>query len=387
MIIHEESKTKMCEYWQKKYDSNDISTEPSSFAKFVAEDIQLFQGLTIIDIGCGNCRDANYFQSLGHHIIGIDQCKKPSTCKISKYIEGDCTNIDGTILQDAQIIYMRFFLHSITESKQNELFRHLRKNIKAGTLVYVEVRSIQDTLKNQGTLLSEKENFTDHYRRYFSENDLKKCFEGFCIQICEEVKNASPYGSDNPILWRLKAKFYNEHYKHGTNKLLRENALDEILNICKDHRIPCCLAYGTLLGIVRNGTLIDNDDDIDVWIPIERMKVFEKVIRSKLTLKSQFRPTKYFFQFTNQNNIQIDIYYIEKQGSSYIDFHSFWGDSNKKCKLDFNLFDTDSQFVPKESLKILEYLYGSRWTEKLRKYIDYENVADSDGNISVHYLS
>ena len=47
--------------------------------------------------------------------------------------------------------------------------------------------------------------------------------------------------------------------------------------ICKAYGFSYCLAYGTLLGAVRHGGFIPQDDDIDVHMPSDDYKKFMKI--------------------------------------------------------------------------------------------------------------
>ena len=90
----------------------------SSFAKFTLKRIMLNKA-KILDIGCGNGRDAFFFNKKGYSVLGIDISKKViqrNSLKKNKNIEFKKFDIEKDILQDNfDVIYCRFFLHAINK--------------------------------------------------------------------------------------------------------------------------------------------------------------------------------------------------------------------------------------------------------------------------------
>ena len=103
-------------HWEKFYKEKKAPQKQSKFAEavdsFFIDELKK-RGLTILDMGAGNGRDTKYLSdsSLTYSVIGID-----------KNIENDY--VDKASLQDVvdifkspDIVYSRFFLHSITNKK------------------------------------------------------------------------------------------------------------------------------------------------------------------------------------------------------------------------------------------------------------------------------
>ena len=68
---------------------------------------------------------------------------------------------------------------------------------------------------------------------------------------------------------------------YGTPKSsqdLNKNLIDLVKLFNKYHISNWCIHGGTLLGIVREGNCIDNDDDIDILLHIEELQKLEKMI-------------------------------------------------------------------------------------------------------------
>ena len=75
------SYTRLINHWNEYYKKDGIPSYPSPFAKYVAN--QLNGEQNILEIGCGNGRDAKFFSAQGHNVTGIDRsneaidlCKK-----------------------------------------------------------------------------------------------------------------------------------------------------------------------------------------------------------------------------------------------------------------------------------------------------------------------
>ena len=61
------------EFWDAVSRKRKIPDYPSQFAISLMPELQ--PGSNILDIGCGNGRDALFFSQHGHHVVGIDASK------------------------------------------------------------------------------------------------------------------------------------------------------------------------------------------------------------------------------------------------------------------------------------------------------------------------
>ena len=205
-------------YWNKYYKKIAfVKTTPSNFSKFCYNKfIKKSKKKNILDIGCGNGRDAIFFFKKGLKVTGID--KSSAAIKIIKErfphnknllcYKKNIAKYDFKKIGKFDFIYLRFLLHAINLNTQKNLFKFMRNIRKKDTLIMLEFRTDKDSLKNKGKKLSKNETFTDHYRRFINMKDILKYFKGLTYKIIYilEKKGLSKHKYDNPVLCRLILK-------------------------------------------------------------------------------------------------------------------------------------------------------------------------------------
>lgn len=83
--------------------------------------------MSIVELGCGNGRDALFFANKGMNVLAIDQCEEEIKFLSNKY--KNLKNIafradDFTNLKDSNppfdIVYSRFTLHSVSKEQETK---------------------------------------------------------------------------------------------------------------------------------------------------------------------------------------------------------------------------------------------------------------------------
>ena len=148
--------------------------------------------------------------------------------------------------------------------------------------------------------------------------------------------------------------------------------------------------FGTLLGLVRDNSLIEKDDDIDIYVNInERAKLIKILQDNSILVDFNLSVNKHdsFLQVVrkiNNKNAIIDFYFFEDDfEKNYLIEKWNWcalpNDSSKHLRIP-KIFTHPIQTLEVKSYKInfpsqpeylCEFLYGKSWRKKLSEGNDY----------------
>ncbi len=208
-------KKNLVKYWNKFYKKKSIISE-STFAKFTYKKI-LNKKVKLLDIGCGNGRDSYFFNKKGFQVTGIDISQKA----IQKNSKNEIKNLSfkkfdigkDKIKNKFDIIYCRFFVHTVDELLENKLIELIKSSKNKGTKVFFEFRNYKD--KIFGKFNAEDHNKViefekGHFRRIIDPKIFKKKFllktKSKLIYQKNGI-NLSIVKKDNPNLSRMIFKF------------------------------------------------------------------------------------------------------------------------------------------------------------------------------------
>lgn len=205
-------------YWANFYAHHEY-TSGSTFSQFI--DDRPETPTTVIDIGCGDGRDACAFAVSGRRVYGLDQSEvgidhagvhaekfgvtQRATFWVCDVADRDAlgTAIDTVIAATPTpvMFYLRFFLHAIPEDVQRGLLETIAQRAREGDVFAAEFRTDKDkpNLKVH----------TRHFRRYQNAEEFRVALEetyGFTVRHHEERSGLSPYGEEDPILFRVIAE-------------------------------------------------------------------------------------------------------------------------------------------------------------------------------------
>lgn len=180
------------EYWNTFYSNFNVS-ESSDFAKFIMKYFEGYDIKTILDAGCGNGRDSNYF-STKYKVTGIDNSIELENKHNFEFSLSDFVNFDK---KGFDIIYSRFTFHSIKDNEQEKFI----KSIYSNSYLCIETRSIlgQNDFRYHGD---------NHFRNLTDIKYLKEMLlsNNFSILFIEERDNFAIYKDENPICIRVICK-------------------------------------------------------------------------------------------------------------------------------------------------------------------------------------
>lgn len=205
-------------YWADFYAHAEFTTG-STFFDFV--DSQEIPS-TVVDLGCGDGRDAIAHAAAGRHVVGVDRSRvavRHAQARAEKlglagrltFASADVADAPGltAILTQARskadggpvLVYLRFFLHSIPEETQQALLDTVAAAGRAGDVIAAEFRTEQDAKgpKVHGA----------HYRRYQDGRAFGQLLDehyGYEVLVEREGTGLSPYGDEDPHLYRVIAR-------------------------------------------------------------------------------------------------------------------------------------------------------------------------------------
>lgn len=159
-------------YWQEYYSrrASGSMAVPSQFAAFVSG--EMHEPHQVVEFGCGSGRDAIFFASHGHQVLGIDGAASAvEGCTLLASRLGldnarfCCVSLGEEEIPGLQLavglpvlVYARFFVHAITDAQELEFLMQARRLLENGGQVAVEFRTHRDAALEKVT---EK-----HYRRF-----------------------------------------------------------------------------------------------------------------------------------------------------------------------------------------------------------------------------
>lgn len=203
------------EYWEEYYKNHFYMNVPSLFADFCLE-YYLKEKMNLIELGCGNGRDAFYFAKNNINVLGIDQCnegikenQKEIDTKNFKFLMADFSQLGNIGYFDA--IYSRFTMHAINDEQENNVLNWASKYLTPEGYFLIEARGTENEYYGLGETVKDENHayiYENHYRRFidkktFVEKLISNNFE--ILQSDEESARAPFNGTDYKYL-RVIAK-------------------------------------------------------------------------------------------------------------------------------------------------------------------------------------
>ncbi len=197
-------------YWDGYYRTSRVPDIPSQFAVFVANEITTID--SVIDIGCGNGRDAIFFSSIGKNVLGIDGssaaievCNEKRRILTKERLAFVQCRIDDhavdeyllSLLRELSsggevMLYSRFFLHAITDAQEQAFLQICTQILKnRGGFAAFEFRTRRDELQPKST--------SSHYRRFIDPVNFFSRAEkaGFGVEYFVEGFGFAKYKNDD----------------------------------------------------------------------------------------------------------------------------------------------------------------------------------------------
>lgn len=199
-------------YWNQYYKNRVCSEEPSPFAQYVSTLVE--PGRRMVELGCGNGRDAVFFAGQGLQITALDMSQEAiaqlrrRNIANAEFLCGDFVNSHVHQPDSYDYAYSRFTIHSINRNQEQVLLNNLFRGLHPNGKLFIEVRGVKDPLFGKGRQVERNAYFYDnHYRRFIVLDELVASLEqrGFRVEYAQERTGFAPYGNDDPPVIRIVA--------------------------------------------------------------------------------------------------------------------------------------------------------------------------------------
>ncbi|GAB7140892.1 class I SAM-dependent methyltransferase [Deferribacterales bacterium RsTz2092] len=202
-------------FWEAYYAEYTEPFAPSLFAKYILEHFAK-QGSTLIELGCGNGRDAVFFADNGIKVTAIDQCAGEIEY-LNKHLQNEflkfyCTDFTSLSVEHRfDVVYSRFTLHSVAEEQEDEVIKWSFDCLNAGGYLCIEARGLNNELYKKGEPVADKHNtyiYEGHSRRFIDLAKMKEKLNniGFEVVFAQEQKGFAPHNGEDETFMRLIAK-------------------------------------------------------------------------------------------------------------------------------------------------------------------------------------
>jgi len=355
-------------YWNTYYQIYQMVRPPSPFAVYVKNAYFNDAFIRLLDVGCGNLRDTQYFAETAD-VTSVDFVNLPNSLTDgARYIQDDIVNaIQYNKIQALQdVIYMRFFLHAVSYEKGENAIQVCDKVLKQGGLICIEVRS-----DDQSNIL--KDATADHSRWLYTQERLKSVLQGYDLLEIKEEKGFSPVPREDPLLIRAIArKPFSTAYTTSknfplykalvekNNDYLKVSYLDltKFNKLVEDNGIQYTAVGGAILGILRHGGSIPWDADIDIGLVEPHFSKLITLRQNIFKMRSNTKNRRYHFG-------TLDVFLLEDKGNEWYE-----GDNDTIChKTEYSTlqkltFGKTYIYAPANSEKTLERRYGKDYFVK-----------------------
>jgi hypothetical protein len=357
-------------YWSEYYLMNKTNV-PSNFAVYINNTYLSKQPnycIKLLDVGCGNLRDATFFQSNGCSVTGIDNASTIPTSPDVSIIQEDILTAVNKVQVMQDVIYMRFFLHAVPYEVGEKAIQACQTLLKSDGLLCIEVRSTDETNIQANSILKNGAYVTEHSRWLYTAERLKTLLQSFDIVELNENKEFSPTPKEKPVLIRVVAKKTKTNlYETSQNYKLYKAALSKQIDYLKtslldlvkfnklveDNSIKYTAVGGTLLGLTRHGGAIPWDADIDIGLTEEN---FVKLMGLKHTFRLRIEKKNKHYHFGT-----LDIFLLEDKDEWYEGENQTLCHKTEYATLKKHNFGKTYVYAPVNSSKTLERKYGAEY--------------------------
>lgn len=202
-------------YWENYYRINPSPVSETAFARYVVRK-WLRPGMRLVELGCGNGRDAVYMARHGMDVLALDQCSaeidflgKTFRDQQLRFHAADFSNPD--IHETFDAIYSRFTMHAINAAQQAQTLKWCDAHLNPGGLVLIEARGTKNEYYGRGVPVPGDVDafvYENHYRRFINRADMVRSMRemGWTIHLGVERRGFAPFGNTDYKFMRIIAQ-------------------------------------------------------------------------------------------------------------------------------------------------------------------------------------
>jgi len=199
-------------HWESFYSQEKGVFQPSPFAEAV--EAMLPSASRLLEIGCGNGRDAAYFASKNHEVVAIDLsdaaielCREQHSTLNIDFRSGPLSCCEEDISERFDHIYSRFVIHAMPVEEEEATLASAHRLLHEGGMLHIECRSINDPMARLGEVLSPTERINGHYRRFIILDEFchRLTHAGFDVVEAIESNGLAVFGDEDPVVLRVTA--------------------------------------------------------------------------------------------------------------------------------------------------------------------------------------
>lgn len=201
-------------YWENYYQQYNQPFQESLFASYCVANY-LKPGMKLLELGCGNGRDAVYIAKNGIKVVAVDQCKNEidflNDTFGNKNLVFKCNDFSRlNFRQQFDAIYSRFTLHAISLQQQNITLNWCATHLKPNGYLLIEARGTQNEYYGLGDVVVDEPDafiYEGHYRRFINADDINKQIKDLGLKILssDEKDNRAPFNETNYKFLRIIA--------------------------------------------------------------------------------------------------------------------------------------------------------------------------------------
>ena len=176
--------------WDDVYKTRKM-VAPLVFTEKVVRYLKDQPGASILDLGCGDGRDALYFSQNGFSVTAIDFSKE-AIARLKKADDSITAQVMDILHMDFpehsfDAVFAHLSLHYFDDPTTRAVFHAVHRMLKSGGYFFIACKSTNDPLYGTGEKVGEHMFKRRYLRHFFDENYMRSMLHDFRILELQEV--------------------------------------------------------------------------------------------------------------------------------------------------------------------------------------------------------